>query len=787
MILTVALRSIPFAGCEIVRSYRHGAALVVAIMLSQLAVTGCRRSVQHGDDLTDRPSGASMDGEPAVTHSPHSDVVPEQMRQIRQRRVTLDQTVWAEEVQAQRFEEPLVQLWDLLRSAPSWDRVKREIQRLSAGYGWAVCTGTHPYELSVQLETYAPGDLLDPAEMCRRLEAFQQSGYRLVQCEWHQRAFASGPPTTAQWDMTLHVENPRTSERLIVEGQWQVRWSTADPPRMESAHFSQLKMWRRAGPAVFQLAGAMQAPAILPNDVLAVYDVNRDGKCEIIFGHQIYRPDREGGFHGERLIEGTDDPIGALLIADLTGDGHVDLLCARGGRPPQVYPGNGFGRFDHPLPQRAPLPKLDMPMTISGGDIDHDADVDVWLGQYKPPYKYGQMPTPYYDANDGYPAYLLVNDGTGQLHDGTVPAGLSAKRHRRTYSSSFVDWDRDEDLDLVVVSDFAGVDLFQNDGDGRFHDASEQLLDDRHNFGMSHICDDFDADGQIDLYVTGMSSTTARRLESMRAVPPESIELTRMRPAMGFGNRLFVWRSGRFEQTAVRDQVARTGWSWGAVSLDFDNDGDRDIYVGNGHISGPSARDYCSHFWRHDIYSATSQPNPVWEELFQEEQQAFAQSGSWNGYEHNVLLANLGDRGFANWGFLLGVACEFDTRSVVSHDIDEDGRVDLLVVQNSRGSPPILHVFRNHLESNHRWIAVRLEDRPGRPALGTFVRVIHSGRSQVRAVVSGDSFTAQHPAILHFGLGNSNQVEQIEVHFTDGTLKSIVNPALDQVHPIPSE
>ena len=60
----------------------------------------------------------------------------------------------------------------------------------------------------------------------------------------------------------------------------------------------------------------------------------------------------------------------------------------------------------------------------------------VWFSQYKLPYVKGQMPAPIYDANDGFPGYLLLNDGSGNLSDNTVAAGLEAKRYRRSYSAS---------------------------------------------------------------------------------------------------------------------------------------------------------------------------------------------------------------------------------------------------------------------------------------------------------------------------------------------------------------
>ena len=156
---------------------------------------------------------------------------------------------------------------------------------------------------------------------------------------------------------------------------------------------------------------------------------------------------------------------------------------------------------------------------MTGGDIDRDGDVDLWVTQYKPSYEGGQMPTPYYDANDGEPAYLLVNDGKGQFIDETDRRGLAAKRFRRTYSTSFVDLDEDADLDLIknmVVSDYAGIDLYENDGNGTFEDVTQEKFDDRHLFGMAHTFADFNSDGRLDLYAIGMSSTTARRLDRLQ-------------------------------------------------------------------------------------------------------------------------------------------------------------------------------------------------------------------------------------------------------------------------------
>jgi len=66
-----------------------------------------------------------------------------------------------------------------------------------------------------------------------------------------------------------------------------------------------------------------------------------------------------------------------------------------------------------------------------------------------------------------------------------------------------VDLDTDGDLDLLVVSDFAGIDVYANDGWGHFTDVTARWMPERHAFGMAHAIADLDGDGRSDILVTG--------------------------------------------------------------------------------------------------------------------------------------------------------------------------------------------------------------------------------------------------------------------------------------------
>ena len=146
---------------------------------------------------------------------------------------------------------------------------------------------------------------------------------------------------------------------------------------------------------------------------------------------------------------------------------------------------------------------------------------------------------------------------------------MSQKRFRRTYSSSFIDIDDDGDLDLLVVNDFAGFDLHLNDGRGQFTDVTADFGRDRHLFGMAHTFGDYDLDGDLDFYVIGMSSTTARRLEWIGIGPDDKPEHNALRAAMGYGNRMFLRKADGFELAPFNDQVARKRMVMGHLVVRF--------------------------------------------------------------------------------------------------------------------------------------------------------------------------------------------------------------------------
>jgi enediyne biosynthesis protein E4 len=721
------------------------------------------------------------------------------------RRAVLDRDVYTLEVDAQRHERWFFQQWDAARKVAhayaSFEHLGIPAIRLGA----AGTTTSHAWGISITHWAPQAADVpLDEAAWTAKLIAWKQAGFVVEQSEWHQPRFdhPPGKPATSTINMLLQVVNQLDHRRLTLRGTLEVIWSepsdATSQPTPAAVSVSGLDVMERTGEPAFsevEATGEMSSrhvfgpyPSALES--LLVYDLRGHGLPDIILGSQgvILRNQGSMRFSSEPLCPKPIELEGGV-IADFNGDGLPDLLGVVDGKLVLLsgLPGGRFG----PPQSAASLPPILHAQVITAGDIRGKGQLDVLLAQYIGPYEKGSMPTPYYDANDGEPFYLLRNDGHGHFTDVTQGSGLEGRQRRRVYAASFLDLDGAGKMDLLLSSDFAGNDLFLGDGQGRFRDATTTLIDEPHTFGMAHTIADFDRDGHLDLYLVGMSSTTARRLEAMHAGLPAFPDYQRERPAMGYGNRMYLGQGpGKPFRTAPwGDQTARTGWSWGCVSPDFDNDGWPDLFIANGFVSAESSQDYCTTFWRHDIYTGSSRQDPGLNVFFNRDLPDFTKV-SWNGYEHKVLYLNEradeGGRAFINVAHIMGVGCEYDGRAVVAADFDGDGKMDLLVEERDfRQHTVLLHLYRNRWPGENHWIGISLkESAQGAPVPGSVVYLQRGAERRVACVITGDSFKSQQPAMVHFGLGGDAQVDAIDIRWGNGQQSHIDHPAADQLHAV---
>ena len=732
------------------------------------------------------------------TSPPSSPVDTNAVLTLHDEQIRFDKTVFANEMDAQAYESTFVSLWDRLRSTEPF-KVFRQfpLVRLNLplpGAWQPQSLGVDGIRLAKLNRDNIP---LDHSRYLALINQLESDGWQVAQTEWHHSRFTPGKEGNAPSSIIsfeIHATNKAHERRAAIKGQLDVTWTGRKTQTgLRIPHTINVKdtsiIDYTGSPAfteLLQVDPKKIDPKLYPRvSPIIVHDLDKDGLPELILAgcNLVYR-NTESGFQHQPFLSHPVTPIGeAGILADFNGDGNPDFIST--GKTDGLLrawiadTGGTFTTESHVLLQS----KFDNPHTMTAADVDSDGDLDLFIGQWKQPYLKGSMPTPYYDANDGYPDALLINDGKGNFVDNTANAGLEAKQNRRTYSASFADLDGDDDLDLFCVCDFSGIDVYQNDGKGKFKDVTEAWVKQRHGFGMAHTIADFNSDGRLDIYMVGMSSTTARRLDRLDLGRDGFEKYDAMRAPMTYGNRLYYGTASGLQQPKISDDVARTGWAWGTGAADFDNDGDLDLYVANGHLSGNSALDYCTRFWCHDVYTGTSKPNETLDTFFSGKLSGLGSNYSWNGFEHNHLFLNNQNTSYKNVAFLLGTAFEFDARGVVAADIDMDGLNDLLVVQyDSQAKQQRLYIMKNQLPAKGKWIGVNLIGDAGQPTNGATVKLFAGDRRDIKQLVTGDSFTAQHPSTVHFGLGENGMADKIEIRWPSGKTVTLDQPETGKYH-----
>ena len=720
--------------------------------------------------------------------------------QLKKEREELDKTVFADETKAVQHEQVFITLWDRLRNEDPL-KVLNQFKFKTLIFG----NLTPQKSPDWGIEGITIGALNGTEKKITReqyqtlINNFYDEGWRLNQSEWHHSKFIpaeNNEPARSIVSCEMHCTSSKEEKRVIIRGKIKVTWSIneGEYPTPDTIDINDLQIITRQGKKIFQEAmnadPKIEAPGRFPRfSPIMVYDLDGDGLNEIIAGgcNLIYKNQGDGKYtKKDFLLNPIVRPAEAGLLADMNGDGNVDFI---GGNSVDgsllLFLGDKKGFNKAPI--KFNIPPLQGLHALSAADIDGDNDLDLFVGQWKAPYIGGSMPTPYYDANDGYPDYLLRNDGNNIFTDITDQSGLAKKRDRRTFSASLVDLNFDTHPDLVVVADFSGLDFYINDGKGNFTDKTADFGDEKYAFGMSHTFGDWDGDGIQDLCLVGMSSTTARRLDGLGITKPGYEKYSLMRAPMTYGNRLYTRDSkGNFTQPKFTASAARSGWSWGCTATDFDLDGDTDLYVVNGHISGNSAKDYCTRFWCHDLYTGNSKPNTVLDDLFQTELlSGLGKDFSWNGFEHNAMYLNQSGKDFLNAGFLLGSAFEYDSRSVLATDMDENGTQDLIVVEyNAKTMSQRLHIYKNTIDSDNSWIGINLADNQYTSPVGSVITARSQSRNWSKIIVNGDGFTSQGPSRAHFGLGKIKELSEIEVVWPNGKKTILKNPKINQYHQV---
>ena len=451
-------------------------------------------------------------------------------------------------------------------------------------------------------------------------------------------------------------------------------------------------------------------------------DFSKSKKPSKLPHNHLYHNLKNGTFEEVTQKAGLNFPFYSMgvTVGDFNNDGFPDLYISNYG-PNVLYKNNGDGTFTN-ITKKA---------NIGGGkdcsvgavwlDFDNDGLLDLYVGNYlnfDPNYKY-------YYAPDGFPgplAYdsqadvLYRNNGDGTFEDVTKKMGI-VDVDGRAMGVGAADYDDDGFVDIYVANDHTVNYLWRNDGGKKFTSVGTMSGTGFSQAGeatisMSVDFADYNADGLLDMFVSDDNYCSLYK---------------------NLGNGLFSDKSYSAGISVASGQFV--GWS--SSFIDYDNDGDPDIFKTNG-----------------ELKHAYGQEDQLYENLG-------------NGKFKDVSV----DRGayFKE---------EFVGRGACAGDYDNDGDMDIYI-QNLDSIGVFL---RNNKGNINNWIAIHLVgQKSNRDGVGARIKLFANGTIQTAQKKSTTGYLSQNDSRLHFGLLKNNVVDSIQIKWPSGKFQVLKQLKANQI------
>jgi enediyne biosynthesis protein E4 len=443
----------------------------------------------------------------------------------------------------------------------------------------------------------------------------------------------------------------------------------------------------------------------------ALYSNNRDGT----FRDVTEKAGVAGGGFGMGVAAG-----------DYDADGLADLYVTGYGRN-SLYHNNGNGTFTE-VAERAGVAAQGWSTCAVWFDYDNDGRLDLFVSSFVA-YDKSQnifcgdnlLKRRYYCIPRVFkptPSRLYHNNGNGTFTDTSRESGI-ASVNGKAFGAVATDVNNDGLLDLFVANDTVANFLFVNKGSGRFEEvgllagvAYGEAGNARSGMGVD--AGDYDGDGWQDLFVANIDR--------------EIFSLYRNQKDLTFA-----------DEPGEIGPATRALSGWGLKFFDYDNDGDADLLLSNGHPD--------------DMIEAQA---------------------SYVKYKEPLLMFENTGRAFRNVSAQSGpvFAKSFPARGMAVGDYDNDGDLDVLVSNN--GEPPLL--LRNNGGNRNKWLGLQLVATRSNPsAVGALISWQAGGVRRSRLKTAGGSYLASHDPREILGLGRAATVESVEIRWPSGRVDKLAN------------
>ena len=452
----------------------------------------------------------------------------------------------------------------------------------------------------------------------------------------------------------------------------------------------------------------------------------------------LYRGDGQGHFKDVTHDAGLDAVRGwgmGVAVADYDNDGWNDIFVTGYGRN-FLFHNRHNGTFEE-IAEKLGIKGGQWSMGAAFGDLNRDGYLDLYVTNYldypldRPPKRddscnYREVLV--FCGPRGLPGQqdaLYLNDGKGRFRNVASELKIDSDKF---YGLGVVisDYDNDGWPDIFVANDLTGNLLYHNLGNAKFEQvavmAGAAFSDDGVEQGSMGVdFGDLDNDGWLDLYYTNSSFQTNTLL-----LNNHDGSFTNMTNVAGHGSPTFLYVG------------------WGTSFADLDNDGWEDVFVVNGHLY-PEA----------DRFQLGLQ------------------------YKQRALVfLNTRDKTFREAGLELGLSQRWKSRGLAVGDYDNDGKPDLLI-NNLDDGPVLLH---NEMPRVGHWLQVRcIGTESNRSAVGARLTLRAGPLTLTREIKAGTSYLSSNDLRIHFGLGQQERVDSLEIRWPSGRREKIRGIKADQV------
>jgi hypothetical protein len=453
-----------------------------------------------------------------------------------------------------------------------------------------------------------------------------------------------------------------------------------------------------------------------------IYLVN-SGKCDFYDPHPplhnaLYHNNRDGTFTDvtdKAGVAGGGYGMG-VAVGDYDGDGFPDLLVTQYNGV-ILYHNNGNGTFTD-VTKKAGLPTEGWASSAVWFDYDNDGKLDLFICRFVDFDKSKNKFCGNRDTGDRYyciprvydpmPSWLFHNNGDGTFTDVSREFGI-AKSLGKAWGVVACDINNDGRMDLFVANDTVENFLFVNRGNGKFEETGLSAnvgfsAEGRARSGLGVDAADYDQDGWMDLFVTN--------------VDQEMYSLYRNNRDETFDDMAGSYGIGK---------VTRLMSGWGVKFFDYDNDGNLDLFLADGHpddkIEGHAT-----------------------EVKYREPMLLF--HGTGKGFED---VTGSGGPLFAT---------PYAARGMAIGDFNNDGAVDVLVAINN--GPPLL--LKNQIGRRNHWLGVQLVAKHCNPdAVGASITWRSGDLKRSYFKTGGGSYLASHDPRVVLGIGKRTSIDWVEV------------------------